>query len=55
MTAKTLAVNVLLALSVCVLAVTLVLLLTPEVSSADILEWVTHTPPSPCACAFTDG
>jgi hypothetical protein len=54
MTIKILAVNLLLALGVCVLAVTLALLLTPNVSSADILEWVTTSPPSPCACVFTD-
>lgn len=53
MTAKTLAVNVLFALGACVLAVILALLLTPDVSSADILEWITHSPPSPCA--LTDG
>ena len=55
MTAKTLAMNVLLALGVCVLAVTLALLLISGVSSAEILEWLTTQPPSPCACAFTDG
>ena len=55
MTAKTLAVIVLLVLAVCVLAATLVLLLTLDVSSADILRWLVTQPPSPCACAFTDG
>jgi hypothetical protein len=41
---KILAVNVLLAFGVCVFAVTLAVLLTPDVSSADIAEWVTTTP-----------
>ena len=55
MTKRILAVNVLLALGVCVFAVTLALLLTPSVSSADILEWVTTPPPSPCAYVFAGG
>ena len=45
MATKMLAVNVLLALGVCVVAVTLGVLLTPSVSSADILEWLTTTTP----------
>jgi hypothetical protein len=53
MNAKILAVNIILALGVCVLAVTLALLLTPDFSSADILRWLTTQPPSPCACTFT--
>ncbi len=42
---KILTVNVLLAFGVCVVTVTLALLLTPGVSSADIAEWMTTTPP----------
>jgi hypothetical protein len=42
---KILAVNVLLAFGVCVFAVTLAVLLTPSVSSADIAEWLTTTTP----------
>jgi hypothetical protein len=51
MATKILAMNVLLALGVCVLAVTLGVLLTPNVSSADILEWLTTT--LPCGGAST--
>jgi hypothetical protein len=45
MATKILAVNVLLALGVCVFAVTLALLLAPVVSSEAALEWLTTTPP----------
>jgi hypothetical protein len=53
MTKRTVAMNVLLAFGVCLFAVALALLLTPNVSSADIFEWVTTTEPSPCACVLT--
>ena len=42
---KSWAVIVLAALVVCVFAVTLAVLLTPGVSLADMLEWLTHTLP----------
>ena len=45
MATKILAVNVLLALGVCVFAVTLAVLLAPSLSSAAVLEWLTTTPP----------
>ncbi len=45
MATKVLAVNVLLALGVCVFAVTLAVLLAPSLSSPAFLEWLTHTPP----------
>jgi hypothetical protein len=45
MATNILAVNVLLALGVCMFAVTLAVLLAPSVSSAIILEWLTTTPP----------
>jgi len=42
---NTVAVNVLWALAVCVLAVTLAVLLVPVLSSEAVLEWLTTTPP----------
>ena len=58
MATKILAMNVLLALGVCVVAVTLGVLLTPSVTSADILEWLTTTPcggpaPKPFRAAYS--
>ena len=47
------AVNVLAAFALCVLAVTLGLLLAPNLSLAAVIEWLTTQPPSPCACVFT--
>jgi hypothetical protein len=44
MTKRTVAINVLFAFGVCVFAVTLAVLLTPNVSSAEIAEWLTTTP-----------
>jgi hypothetical protein len=48
MATKILAANVLLALGVCVFAVTLAVLLAPSLSSAAVLEWLTTQPPSSC-------
>jgi hypothetical protein len=50
MATKILAVNVLLAFGVGVFAVTLAVLLTPSLSSAAVLEWLTTSPP-PCGGA----
>jgi hypothetical protein len=56
MAGKDLRVILLWAFALCVLAVTLVvLLIPPSLSWAAVLQWLTTQPPSPCACAFTDG
>jgi hypothetical protein len=47
-----LAVKVLLAVALCVLAVTLAVLLVPSLSWAAVLEWLTTQGSSPCACVF---
>jgi hypothetical protein len=48
MATKILAVNVLLALGVCVFAVTLAVLLSSSLSPAAAFEWLTTQPPSSC-------
>jgi hypothetical protein len=48
MATKILAVNVLLALGVCVFAVTLAVLLASSLSPATAFEWLTTQPPSSC-------
>ncbi len=45
-----LAVKVLLAFALCVLAVTLAVLLVPGLAWADVLVWVTTTPPCEGPC-----
>jgi hypothetical protein len=47
-----LAVKVLLAVALCVLAVTLAMLLVPGLSWAGVHEWITAQPPPPCACVL---
>ncbi len=47
-----LALKVLLAVALCVVAVTLAVLLTSSLSWAGVLEFLTTQPPSPCACIF---
>jgi hypothetical protein len=47
-----LAVKVLLAVALCVLAVTLAMLLVPGLSWAAVHEWITSQPPPPCACVL---
>jgi hypothetical protein len=47
---NTVAVIVLAALVVCVLAVTLAVLLVPSLAWADVLGWVTTTPPCEGPC-----
>jgi hypothetical protein len=47
---KRVAVIVLAALAVCVLAVILAVLLVPSLSWADVLTWVTATPPCEGPC-----
>ena len=49
-TMKRVAVIVLAALAVCVLAVTLAVVLVPSLSWADVLAWVTTTPPCEGPC-----
>jgi hypothetical protein len=44
------AVVVLAAIAVCVLAVTLAVLLVPSLAWADVLGWVTTTPPCEGSC-----
>jgi SnoaL-like protein len=45
---KRMAVNVLAALALCGLVVTLVLLFTPDISWATVLKWLMTSSPSPC-------
>lgn len=45
---KKIAVNVLAALALCGLVVTLVLLSAPDISWAAVLEWLTTSSPGPC-------
>ena len=45
---KRMAVNVLAALALCGLVVTLVLLLAPDISWAAVLKWLTTSSPGPC-------
>jgi hypothetical protein len=45
---KRMAVNVLAALALCGLVVTLVLLFAPDISWAAVLKWLTTSGPSPC-------
>ena len=47
---KTMTVIVLAALGVCVLAVTLAVLLVPSLAWADVLGWLTTTPPCEGPC-----
>jgi hypothetical protein len=50
-----LAVKVLLAVALCLVAVTLAMLLVPGLSWAAVHEWITAQPPSPCACVLRGG
>jgi hypothetical protein len=50
MSNKILAVNVLLALGVCVFSMSLAVLVAPALSSEAVVEWLTTTPP----CGSTD-
>jgi hypothetical protein len=47
---KTMTVIVVAALGVCVLAVTLAVLLVPSLAWADVLGWLTTTPPCEGPC-----
>jgi hypothetical protein len=47
-----LAVKVLLAIALCVFAVTLVMLLVSSLSWAAAFDWLTTQGPSPCGCVF---
>jgi hypothetical protein len=47
---KRVAVVVLAAIAVCVLALTLAVLLVPSLAGADVLGWVTTTPPCEGPC-----
>ncbi len=47
---KRVALGALAVLAVCVLAVTLAVLLLPSLSWANVIEWVTTTPPCEAPC-----
>ena len=50
MAMKSVAMIVIAALAVCVLAVTLAVLLVPSLAWADVLGWLTTTPPCEAPC-----